>query len=737
MSHPGSRSQTPIRGSTTNNKHQHQPHRVKVFVRVNSSQYGENGETDSLCAAANEPVVTTKQNSCEVRVAGRGRFPFSFDGCFGLGKDQEGVYATVGKPVLEHVLSGYNACILSYGATGSGKTYSMFGPPGALGTELMGIVPRLCNELFDYTAARRGGVAYSSSLSHCVTFSSITMSMVEVYMEDVFDLLHERKELKVKFGEGGTSSFEVPDAFRPRVSSYQDVIDLLHISERNKTVASTSIHERSSRAHTLCQLTVSLTRPDGSIQTSRIALGDLAGSERVKAAGTDGGVPLNEACNINLSLLTLGRCIEAVVSRKATIGEFRNSTLTKLLKDYIGGNSVTAMLVTVSPKLSEANNTIQTLRFADRARRLQNRARENVWAKGKDGGEVDVAKGRIATKTAADVFPVNDELLRRQELLAQEIECERHLESAQLEVLEAETAYSENDASNNDYFIMLDVVISNRERCEELLESVRRQAYPREYALRDALEQSRQAVDTLRDQVEMQEATSVMYHSAEGQLRDVSQRNCELEDEVDRLRRKCTFLEDEMHRLRNEMEAKTERLEGEKSQLVLNTRLLVENALQQADRASAERQNNFHSRALHEGTHRLLELVSSTGDMYKEFIDLSASAFARSAVEHCTALSKRKLDMAEASHQTTLSRVTSRHSEEMQELVEECSALHSIAWKVKTRAEAFTRRPDTTNVKHGLSECENPNLVLSLSSLHKTKSNPIPHDDWNMAGNYN
>lgn len=592
-------------------------------------------------------VVSMKKNACEVRIPGRGRFPFIFDGCFGcngLCGDQDNVYQIVGKPVLEHAFAGFNSCILSYGATGSGKTFSMFGPPGSLHSPSMGIVPRLCNELFDR----------SSKLQ----LVDVRMSMVEVYMEDVFDLLNDRRELKVKWVEGN-SSFEVAEAHRPNVISYHDVVNLLAVSERNKTVAATSIHERSSRAHTLCELTISL-KCNGSVQSSRIALADLAGSERVKAAGTDAGVALNEACNINLSLLTLGRCIESVVCRKPNVGEFRSSTLTKILKDFIGGNSVTSMLVTVSPTMEEANNTIQTLRFADRARRIQTRAHENSWSK---PSEEFVVKGEL-----------QGEYLRRQELVSLEAECERKLEAAQQRVLDCEGRYAELECGFDD----LDQAMGHREKCEEELENVRRQAYPREYSLRNALDQCRQSLDAARDQHEMSEAMSMVHRSS---LEEANQRNCELEDEVEHLRRRCSFFEDENRTLRGVMEAKVERLEGERSQLLLNYNLMSQNVqdLQSVRDTTSQAVGLCNSRMVE--AEKLSLLSFSWGTLFRDYVTAVAQEFAHAAT---LALSATLADLS-MHFESKRSELSAQFTKQLLDIREDCAVLHSTALRLNKK----------------------------------------------------
>ena len=313
-----------------------------------------------------------RDSTCEIHVPHRGRFPFSFDECLWSNdvedpekpySGQEDVFERIGKPLVDNALAGFNSSIIAYGQTGSGKTYSIFGPRDSLGTKDEGLIPRVCNDIFERLRHPVAGVQHK-----------VFCSVMEIYLEDVYDLLQRRKELKVR---GDTQNgFSVVGLKSIQVEKYNDVLKLLAQADSYKTFASTAIHDRSSRAHTLFQLEVR-TITERSTRTARVVLADLAGCERIKTAQTDSGISLEQAKNINLSLLNLGTCIEAVVSRcKAgqpvqNIGEFRNSTLTKLLKDFIGGNARTAMLVTIAPSISDVNHSIQALRFADRAKQIQ------------------------------------------------------------------------------------------------------------------------------------------------------------------------------------------------------------------------------------------------------------------------------------------------------------------------------------------------------------------------------
>ena len=309
--------------------------------------------------------------------------PFTFDHCFWSIRDtedttynipyasQKDVYEKLGSPVIDNALKGFNSSIIAYGQTGSGKSYSVFGPQGSLGSgsEHEGLIPRVCKELFERIA--EGGDGADSYL--------VQASMLELYKEQVFDLLNKKVKLVVRSDSNG--GFQVPGRTQREVKCYKEIEDLLKRGEVHKTYAATALNDRSSRAHTLFELEIkgfTTDRYGQSVTTvSKLTLCDLAGSERCKDAKTEvGGKEFAEACKINMSLLCLGKCVETVHQRgsSALVTEFRASALTKLLKDSIGGNSKTVILVTLAPSEVDSHNTHCALLFADRAKCLKTHA---------------------------------------------------------------------------------------------------------------------------------------------------------------------------------------------------------------------------------------------------------------------------------------------------------------------------------------------------------------------------
>ncbi|KAJ2835157.1 hypothetical protein GGI24_000026 [Coemansia furcata] len=282
---------------------------------------------------------------------------------------QEVVFKDIGQAVLKHALSGYHCCVFAYGQTGSGKSYTMMGTNG--GAEA-GLIPRICEQLFASMAASSA----ESSSYH------VEVSYLEIYNERVRDLLNpgaSGKNLRVR--EHPALGPYVEDLTLAAVSSYAEISE--HMSQGNKarTVAATNMNEASSRSHAVFTITLTMrTRTAGGVseRVSRIRLVDLAGSERANATMAT-GVRLKEGAKINQSLAALGKVISALASHtKHHSSEFvpyRDSVLTWLLKDSLGGNSRTFMIATISP--ADFSETLSTLRYADRAKHIVNQATVN------------------------------------------------------------------------------------------------------------------------------------------------------------------------------------------------------------------------------------------------------------------------------------------------------------------------------------------------------------------------
>ncbi|XP_022747453.1 kinesin-like protein KIN-14L isoform X2 [Durio zibethinus] len=282
-----------------------------------------------------------------------GRKVFQFNRVFGPSATQNDVFNDT-QPLIRSVMDGYNVCIFAYGQTGSGKTYTMSGPSGG-STKDLGINYLALNDLFEISNQRKDIISYE-----------IQVQMVEIYNEQIRDLLSEdssstKLEIRSCISDNGLS---LPDATMRTVKSTSDVLNLMKIGEVNRVVCSTAINNRSSRSHSI--LTVHVHGKDASGNTLRscLHLVDLAGSERVDKSEVTGD-RLKEAQHINKSLSCLGDVITALAQKNSHI-PYRNSKLTLLLQDSLGGHAKTLMFAHVSPEGDSFGETISTLKFAQR-----------------------------------------------------------------------------------------------------------------------------------------------------------------------------------------------------------------------------------------------------------------------------------------------------------------------------------------------------------------------------------
>uniref|UniRef100_A0A452QKI1 Kinesin family member 13A n=1 Tax=Ursus americanus TaxID=9643 RepID=A0A452QKI1_URSAM len=282
---------------------------------------------------------------------------------------QEVVFKCLGEGILEKAFQGYNACIFAYGQTGSGKSFSMMGS-----AEQLGLIPRLCCALFKRISLEQ---------NESQTFK-VEVSYMEIYNEKVRDLLDpkgNRQSLKVR--EHKVLGPYVDGLSQLAVTSFEDIESLMSEGNKSRTVAATNMNEESSRSHAVFNIIITQTLYDlqsgnSGEKVSKVSLVDLAGSERVSKTGA-AGERLKEGSNINKSLTTLGLVISSLADQAAGKGKnkfvpYRDSVLTWLLKDNLGGNSQTSMIATISPAADNYEETLSTLRYADRAKRIVNHA---------------------------------------------------------------------------------------------------------------------------------------------------------------------------------------------------------------------------------------------------------------------------------------------------------------------------------------------------------------------------
>ncbi|XP_053706342.1 kinesin-like protein KIF1B isoform X13 [Synchiropus splendidus] len=345
---------------------------VKVAVRVRPFNSRETSK-ESKCIIQMQGNTTTILNPKAPKEPAK---TFSFDYSYWSHTTPEDptfasqnlVYNDIGKEMLAHAFEGYNVCIFAYGQTGAGKSYTMMGKQEE-GQE--GIIPMLCEDLFE----KINESSNNEELSY-----SVEVSYMEIYCERVRDLLNPKNKGNLRVREHPLLGPYVEDLSKLAVTSYTDIADLMDAGNKARTVAATNMNETSSRSHAVFTIVFTQRKHDSETdlsteKVSKISLVDLAGSERADSTGAK-GTRLKEGANINKSLTTLGKVISALaeVSKKKKKTDFipyRDSVLTWLLRENLGGNSRTAMVAALSPADINYDETLSTLRYADRAKNIK------------------------------------------------------------------------------------------------------------------------------------------------------------------------------------------------------------------------------------------------------------------------------------------------------------------------------------------------------------------------------
>ncbi|XP_004542722.1 kinesin-like protein KIF1A isoform X3 [Maylandia zebra] len=351
---------------------------VKVAVRVRPFNSREIGK-ESKCIIQMSGNTTTILNPKQPKENKSFNFDFSYwshttpeDVNYA---SQMQVYRDIGEEMLLHAFEGYNVCIFAYGQTGAGKSYTMMGRQEK---DQQGIIPLLCEDLF----TKINDSNNDNSMSY-----SVEVSYMEIYCERVRDLLNPKNKGNLRVREHPLMGPYVEDLSKLAVTSYNDIQDLMDSGNKARTVAATNMNETSSRSHAVFNIIFTQKKHDmetdnTSEKVSKISLVDLAGSERADSTGAK-GTRLKEGANINKSLTTLGKVISALAEldsapnknkKKKKVESFipyRDSVLTWLLRENLGGNSRTAMVAALSPADINYDETLSTLRYADRAKQIR------------------------------------------------------------------------------------------------------------------------------------------------------------------------------------------------------------------------------------------------------------------------------------------------------------------------------------------------------------------------------
>ncbi|XP_039446984.1 kinesin-like protein KIF3A [Culex pipiens pallens] len=339
---------------------------VRVVVRVRPMDKNE------LDSGSQNIIKTDKSNRCITVYkpnANSSEPPkvYFFDNVFGEESTQIDLYVDTARPIVDKVLEGYNGTILAYGQTGTGKTYTMSGNPDSPQTK--GIIPNTFAHIFGHIARGKENQKFL-----------VRVSYMEIYNEEVRDLLGKEFNKSLEVKERADIGVFVKDLSGYVVHNADDLDNIMKLGNKNRVVGATKMNSESSRSHAIFSITIESSETDETgkqnVRMGKLQLVDLAGSER-QSKTQSSGLRLKEATKINLSLSVLGNVISALVDGKSTHIPYRNSKLTRLLQDSLGGNSKTVMCASVSPADSNYVETISTLRYACRAKSIQNLAHIN------------------------------------------------------------------------------------------------------------------------------------------------------------------------------------------------------------------------------------------------------------------------------------------------------------------------------------------------------------------------
>ena len=345
---------------------------VKVYCRIRPENEKEKQSGMKIC------ITATSDNSVKILTDSVGvdtgkessknkseNFQtFTYDGVFPPETEQEKIFNLVAKPLINSALEGFNGTMFCYGQTASGKTYTMEGIHND--PKIMGVIPRMMQYIFLIIEKANSEIEYS-----------VKCQYYQIYNEKIQDLLDIRKK-DLAIREDKVKGIWVEDCTEIYVSSQEEMFAVFKEGSNNRTVSATNMNKGSSRSHSLFVVTLFQRNTiTGSSKSGRIYFVDLAGSEKMAKTGIEGGTELKEAKNINKSLMTLGMVINSLTEGAKHI-PYRDSKLTRVLQESLGGNSMTNLVITCSPNFLNQGETLSTLRFGQRAKLIKNKVVANT-----------------------------------------------------------------------------------------------------------------------------------------------------------------------------------------------------------------------------------------------------------------------------------------------------------------------------------------------------------------------
>lgn len=332
--------------------------KVIVVCRFRPLNEKEQQMSKNMCAEFSEDHKSVKVNS---QYENGEDLNFTFDYIFDPYGGQKEVYEITARPIIDAVFQGFNGTVLTYGQTSSGKTYTMTGYDAAD----PGIIPRLIGDLFQFISGCDQTLEFTVKVSFC-----------EIYLEKIKDLMDPTKN-NLRIQEDKVRGVHMPELTETYVLNQSEVLEIMKIGTSNREVSFTQMNATSSRSHSIFIINVSQNNTKTyCAKTAKLYLVDLAGSEKVGKTGA-AGKRLEEAKNINKSLTTLGQVITALTDSKSSHIPYRDSKLTRVLQDSLGGNAKTTLILTCSPSPWNEAETISTLRFGIRAKAIKNKPKIN------------------------------------------------------------------------------------------------------------------------------------------------------------------------------------------------------------------------------------------------------------------------------------------------------------------------------------------------------------------------
>uniref|UniRef100_A0A1L8E5K3 Kinesin-like protein n=1 Tax=Nyssomyia neivai TaxID=330878 RepID=A0A1L8E5K3_9DIPT len=334
---------------------------VQVVVRCRPlSNKEENGNYQKVVEVFPARGVVEIQNPQETTKENRKMF--TYDAVYGPHATQQNLYDETVRPLVSSVLEGFNCCVFAYGQTGTGKTYTMEGVRGD--PEDKGIIPRAFEQIWAH-------INRAQNMNFLVE-----ASYLEIYMEELRDLLKPSNKGGLELRERENIGVYVPNLHSVLCKNVDDMVHVMNQGNKNRTVGYTNMNEHSSRSHAIFLIKIEMCELDSnSVKVGKLNLIDLAGSERQSKTGAT-AERLKEASKINRALSSLGNVISALAENSPHI-PYRDSKLTRLLQDSLGGNSKTIMIANIGPSEYNYNETLTTLRYASRAKTIQNKPVKN------------------------------------------------------------------------------------------------------------------------------------------------------------------------------------------------------------------------------------------------------------------------------------------------------------------------------------------------------------------------